>query len=74
MLSLSNKERKRLRNLDFRYIEHVQGGLYKVRKAKDMADDETTTAHVVDDDRVCFFSHEHPDHGLCIDMKHILRV
>lgn len=64
--------KRRLKALDFHYIEQVHGDLYKVVYAKDVAAEGVKNAYLVTDKNVCFMHKDCCDHGLSIPFASIL--
>lgn len=62
----------RLKNLQFDFIEEIHEGVYKKVNAKSIAETPNTRAHLVDDEKVCFWSDTGSDHACCINLKDIL--
>lgn len=69
---MTKKDKQRLTNLDFYYISELRHGVYEKLYAKDQAEDETTKAQFVKDDRVVFWDDSGSDHPCVIEMKDIL--
>lgn len=68
---MTTVDKKRLKNLDFYFIVELREGIYEKIYAKDIAE-ENVTAHVVEDDRVCFWDDSGEDHPICIAGTDIL--
>jgi len=64
--------RERLLQLDFHFIEEIHEEVYIKKYARDIALYDNTTAHLVDEDRVCFWDNSGHDHARCVDMEDIL--
>ncbi len=64
--------KKRLQQLDFHFIEEIHEGVYIKKYARDIALCENTTAHLLDDERVCFW--DDSGNACCILIEDILAV
>lgn len=64
--------KKRLEQLDFHFIEEIHENVYIKKYARDIALYDNTTAHLVDDDCVCFWDDTGSDHAHCVQMEDIL--
>jgi hypothetical protein len=68
---MTDKDKKRLKNLEFYYISEIRDGIYEKIYAKKQSD-KGVKAHLVDDDRVAFWDNTGDDHACVVDIKDIL--
>jgi hypothetical protein len=73
-VTMTVKERTRLKNLDFYYIREIRDGIYAKVYAKHQAECPDTKAYLVENDRVAFWDDSGYDHACVIPIEDILMM
>ena len=70
-MKLTDEVKKKLMDFDFRFAEHIEGHIWRIRGAREIWDNPQKP-HVLDDSHMCFYHVGCEDHACCIALKDVL--
>lgn len=70
-MKLTPEIKRKLKNFDFRYAEHIEGTIHSIKTAKE-AFPNPKKPHVLNEECMAFWCDDCVDHPYCIKLEDIL--